>query len=84
MPRRFKSRWTAEHIPGGYVVKDATGQAPAYVYASETRADADTVAVHGQSLLVKEHCIRSEFEFLVSGTLLARGAIRQDAIKDRR
>ena len=29
-------------IPGGYVVKDATGQALAYVYARETRADADT------------------------------------------
>ena len=27
---------------------------------------------------------RSEFEFLVSGTLLARGAIWQDAIEDRR
>ena len=28
MPRRFFSPWTAERIPGGYVVKDATGQAP--------------------------------------------------------
>jgi len=27
MPRRFKPPWTAEQIPGGYVVKDATGQA---------------------------------------------------------
>ena len=26
-------------IPGGYVVKDATGQALAYVYGRETRAD---------------------------------------------
>ena len=33
-------RWSAERIPGGYVVKDATGQAIAYVYARETRADA--------------------------------------------
>jgi hypothetical protein len=40
MPRRFKPPWTAERIPGGCVVKDATGQAPAY--ARETRADADT------------------------------------------
>ena len=39
---RFPPPWTAERIPGGYVVKDATGQAPAYVYARETRADADT------------------------------------------
>jgi hypothetical protein len=26
MLRRFKPPWTAEHIPGGYVVKDATSQ----------------------------------------------------------
>ena len=70
--------------PGGFRVLDANQQSLAYVCARETRADADTVAVHGQSLLVEEHCIRSEFEFLVSGTLLARRAIRQDAIKDRR
>ena len=25
MARRFKPPWTAERIPGGYVVKDATG-----------------------------------------------------------
>jgi hypothetical protein len=34
--------WSAEPIPGGYVVKDATGQALAYVYARETKAKADT------------------------------------------
>ena len=34
--RRFKPPWTAERIPGGYVVKDATGQSLAYVYARET------------------------------------------------
>jgi len=26
MPRRFPPPWTVEQIPGGYVVKDATGQ----------------------------------------------------------
>ena len=40
MPRRFPSPWTAERIPGGYVVKDATGQALAYVWA-----DADIAKV---------------------------------------
>jgi hypothetical protein len=35
----------AERIPGGYVVKDATGQALAYVYAREKRADADIAKV---------------------------------------
>jgi hypothetical protein len=42
MPRRFKPPWVAERIPGGYVVKDATGQALAYVYARETKQQADT------------------------------------------
>ena len=33
------------HPRGGYVVKDATGQALAYVYARETKVDADTAKV---------------------------------------
>lgn len=45
MARRFKPPWTAERIPGGYVVKDAAGQALAYVYGREKRADADTAKV---------------------------------------
>jgi hypothetical protein len=43
--RRFAPPWTLELIPGGYKVKDATGQALAYVYGRETRADADTAKV---------------------------------------
>jgi hypothetical protein len=42
MPRRFPSPWSAEQIPGGYKVVDATGQALAYIYARETKAQADT------------------------------------------
>ena len=42
MPRRFKPPWTAKRIPGDCVVKDATGQVPAY--ARETQADTDTKA----------------------------------------
>jgi hypothetical protein len=45
MTRRFKLPWTVERLPGGYVVKDATGQALAYVYARETTAQADTAKV---------------------------------------
>jgi hypothetical protein len=45
MPRRFQPPWIAERIPGGYVVKDAAGQALAYVSARETKADADTAKV---------------------------------------
>ena len=35
--RRFPPPWTVERIPGGYVVKDATGQALAYVSARESK-----------------------------------------------
>ena len=43
--RRFPPPWTVEQIPGGYKVRDATGQALAYVYGRETRADADIAKV---------------------------------------
>ena len=36
MPRHFPPPWTVEQTPGGYKVKDANGQALAYVYARET------------------------------------------------
>jgi len=42
MPRRFPPPWSVEPIPGGFVVKDATGQSLAYCYARGTRAEADT------------------------------------------
>jgi hypothetical protein len=40
MPRRLPAPWRAEKIPGGYVVRDANGQALAYVYSRSTEADA--------------------------------------------
>ena len=43
MPRHFPAPWTAERIPGGYVVKDATGQSLVYVWARETKAEAVAV-----------------------------------------
>ena len=45
MPRRFPAPWTAEQIPGGFKVVDATGQALAYLYARETKAQADAAKV---------------------------------------
>jgi hypothetical protein len=39
-PRRFTAPWYADAIPGGYVVRDATGQSIAYVYSRETEAEA--------------------------------------------
>jgi hypothetical protein len=32
--------WKTERIPGGYVVKNATGQSLTYVYARDMRAPA--------------------------------------------
>jgi hypothetical protein len=43
--RHFPPPWTAEQIPGGYKVLDASGQSLAYVYGRETKADADTAHV---------------------------------------
>jgi hypothetical protein len=33
---RFPTPWRAEPIPGGYIVRDANGQALAYVYNEPT------------------------------------------------
>jgi hypothetical protein len=40
MPRRLPAPWKAERNPGGYVVRDANGQAIAYVYSRATEAEA--------------------------------------------
>ena len=45
MPRRFPAPWTAEQIPGGFKVVDATGRRSLICYARETKAQADTAKV---------------------------------------
>jgi hypothetical protein len=44
-PRHFPAPWQVEQIPGGYKVLDASGQALAYVYARETKAEAHIAKV---------------------------------------
>jgi K+/H+ antiporter YhaU regulatory subunit KhtT len=39
-PRRFPTPWHADKMPGGYVVRDANGQALAYLYSRDSEADA--------------------------------------------
>jgi hypothetical protein len=39
-PRRFPPPWRADTIPGGYVVRDANGQALTYIYARDTEVEA--------------------------------------------
>ena len=43
--RRFRAPWQVEQIPGGYKVLDASGQTLVYVYARETREQADIAKV---------------------------------------
>ena len=38
--RRFPPPWRVDKIPGGHVVRDANGQALAYVYSRENEAEA--------------------------------------------
>jgi len=38
--RRFPVPWRADEIPGGYVVRDANGQALVYVYSRDNDAEA--------------------------------------------
>jgi hypothetical protein len=37
--RRFPPPWRAEKIPGGHVVRDANGQALAYLYSRDNQAE---------------------------------------------
>jgi hypothetical protein len=39
-PRRFPAPWRADAIPGGYVIRDASGQALAYLYLRENPTEA--------------------------------------------
>jgi hypothetical protein len=39
-PRRFLAPWRADEMPGGYIVRDANGQALAYVYSRDNEAEA--------------------------------------------
>ena len=39
-PRRFPAPWRADPIPGGYVARDANGQALAYLYSRDNPTEA--------------------------------------------
>jgi hypothetical protein len=39
-PRRFPAPWRADKVSGGHVVRDANGQALAYVYCRDNEAEA--------------------------------------------
>jgi hypothetical protein len=43
--RRFPAPWRVQQTPGGFEVLDASGQALAYIYARQTKAEADIAKV---------------------------------------
>ena len=45
MTRRFPTPWSVEQILGSYKVLESSGQALAYVYARDTKAQADIAKV---------------------------------------
>jgi hypothetical protein len=57
--RRFPAPWHADPMPGGYVVRDANGQALAYLYSRDNEAEGNTcltTALHrapGSPLLIE-------------------------------
>jgi hypothetical protein len=44
--RRFPTPWHADPMPGGYVVRDANGQALAYLYSRDNEDEARRIAVN--------------------------------------
>jgi hypothetical protein len=38
-PSRFPTPWRADKVPGGYVVRDANGQALTHLYSRENEAE---------------------------------------------
>jgi hypothetical protein len=43
--RRFPPPWRADKIAGGFVVRDATGQALAYIYSRDSEVEAQQAKV---------------------------------------
>jgi hypothetical protein len=71
-PRRFPPPWRAEPISGGYVVRDATGQARAYARPKNNRARPSGPDRRSHQLEV--------FSELVFGCLLAEPITREPSL----
>jgi hypothetical protein len=68
-PRHFPAPWRADKLLGGYVVRDATGQALAYVYSRETKSDERRA-----KLLTRDEARRIAFNIARLPELLATGS----------
>ncbi len=65
--RRFPPPWRAEKIPGGYVVRDANGQALAYLYSRDNEAEARQA-----KMLTKDEARRIAINIALLPELLGR------------
>jgi hypothetical protein len=70
-PRRFPTPWHADKIPGGFVVRDANGQALAYLYSRENEDEARQAKV-----LTKDEARRIAVNFARLPGLLGKGWTR--------
>jgi hypothetical protein len=66
--RRFPPPWSADKIPSGYVVRDANGQALAYVYSRDNDDEARQAKV-----LTKDEARRIALNVARLPELLGRG-----------
>jgi hypothetical protein len=63
MSRRFPAPWREEQIAGGYVVRDANGQALVHIFARSSESEAmkakvlTTDARRGRSLSMCRNCL---------------------------
>jgi len=50
--RRFPAPWRADKIPGGYFVRDANGQALAYIYSRDSEAEALGIVIKARTMTI--------------------------------
>jgi hypothetical protein len=67
-PRRLPAPWRADPMPGGYVVRDANGQALAHVYSRNNEVDARQAKV-----LTKDEARRIAINIARLPELLGKG-----------
>jgi len=85
--RRFPAPWRADKVPGGYVIRDANGQALAYIHSRENEDEARQAKVLTKDVAADRHqrrvgC-RSCWERL-NATESRRATVCQAAGKTRR